>query len=132
VHPGVGFLIFLGVTLAFLGGVVVTGIKAKRRTHLALVSCAVVCLGVTIYYAEKLGELYDLRASGLIFPIHLWIAKITVAAYLAPIVTGILTWRNVARRPLHAKLAYTVLALTILTAITGTLMIALSERLPHS
>ena len=63
--PVVGFLLFLGITLILLGCTVVTGLRAKRKPHLVFVVLSVASLGVTIYYAEKLGELYDLDSAGL-------------------------------------------------------------------
>lgn len=128
--PTVGFLLFLAVTLALLGCVVFTGLKARRRIHLPLVVCAVASLGVTIYFAEKLGHLFDLKSAGAIYPIHLFIAKTTTAFYIVPVITGIMTIRNPTRRSLHRKVAITVLALTVLTAVTGTAMVMMSDRRP--
>jgi heme A synthase len=125
----VGFVLFLLVTLALLGGVVATGLAAKRRLHLPLVVLAVASLGVTIFYAEQLGREYDLEAAGWITPVHLTLAKITTLAYLLPIATGIATIRDGKRRPMHRKVAFAVLALTVLTAATGTWMILASEPL---
>ena len=76
--PTLGFILFLAVTLALLGGVVVTGLQARRATHVKFVIAAVASLGVTIYFAERLGELYDLASAGRITPIHLFLAKTTV------------------------------------------------------
>ena len=128
--PGVGFVVFLFITLGFLGSVVVTGLKAQRKRHIRLVVGAVLSLGITIYYAERLGESYDIESAGIITPIHLTLAKVTVVAYLLPVITGWRTIKNPANRSLHGKIAYTVLALTVLTAVTGVLMILLADRLP--
>lgn len=127
-----GFLVFLILTLALLGGAFWTGFAHRRRTHLALVISALASLGITIVYATRLGRLYDLEAAGPITPIHLFIAKVTTAAYLLPIASGIRLWfrPGSANRGLHRKLAYLVLALTLLTAGTGTAMVLLAERLP--
>ncbi len=124
-----GFVLFLFVTLALLGGVVSTGLAAKRRMHIPLVVCAVASLGVTIYFAEKLGEVYDLESAGWITPVHLTIAKITTLAYLLPIATGIATLRRPGARPLHRRVAFLVLGLTVLAAVTGTWMLLASDRL---
>ncbi len=128
--PGVGFVLFLAVTLAFLGGVVATGWAAHRRAHVPLVACAVVSLGVTIWFAEQLGERYDLEAAGWITPLHLTLAKLTTVLYLAPLVLGPLVIKDPTWLPWHRRAAYLVLALTVLTAATGTWMILASERLP--
>jgi hypothetical protein len=125
-----GFVTFLILTLACLGVVVVTGLKARRRVHIAAVVSAVACLGVTIFHAEQMGDHYDLAAAGAITPIHLTIAKLCTLAYLGPLITGVLTWRDARHRRLHRTLAFTVLGLTVATAITGTWMLLASERLP--
>jgi hypothetical protein len=132
VNSATGFILFLFVTLVFLGAVVVTGNQGRRRIHVVLVACALASLGTTIYFAERLGEVYDVQTAGIITPIHLTLAKVTTLAYILPVVTGVLTWRNLSWKRLHAKFAYLVLALTVLTAATGTLMVALSDRIPDA
>ena len=126
--PVVGFLVFLVITLVFLGAAVVTGRAARRKAHLPCVAGAVICLLATIYYAERLGELYDVKTAGFITPLHLFLAKTTSVAYLAPVITGIRTMRNSATRKLHGRVAYFVLFMTVLTAVTGTAMVLMSER----
>ncbi len=128
-EPTLGFLLFLVITLAFLGGVVFTGFRAKRPIHLTLVVFAVLSLGITIYFAERLGELYDLETAGMIYPVHLFFAKTTTAAYLLPVLSGIATIRNPVRKNLHRRIAFLILALTVVTAVTGTWMVMVSERL---
>ncbi len=119
-----GFVLFLVLTVSLLGVVVVTGRTGRRRAHLATVITTVLSLGITIWFAEQLGELYDLESAGWITPVHLLIAKITVFAYLPPIITGWLTFRGrQGLRKIHARFAYLVLLLTVLTAVTGTAMI---------
>jgi hypothetical protein len=127
--PAVGFPLFLVVTVLLLGGVVLSGVRAKLHVHLPLVALAVVSLGVTIWFAEKLGELYDLDSAGAITPIHLAIAKTTTLAYLLPVASGIATLRNRRHRRLHFWLAMLVLALTLVTAATGAAMVLMSRPL---
>ena len=67
--------------------------------HLALVATTLASLGATIFFAERLGTLYDLSASGRIQGVHLFFAKTTVLAYLFPVATGLWTLRNGSRRP---------------------------------
>ena len=124
---GQSFVVSLGVTVALLGGAVFTGMNARRKLHLTCVSCAVVMLGVTIWFAEQLGEEFDLEAAGVVTPVHLTLAKITTLAYLGPIVTGVRTILNPAGRKLHSRVAWTVLLLTVLTAATGLAMLKLSQ-----
>jgi hypothetical protein len=123
--PAAGFVTFLVVTLIFLGCAVVTGLKARRKAHLP----AVLSLVVTIYYAEKLGDLYDLKAAGFMTPLHLTLAKITTLAYLAPVITGVKTLKNPSSRKLHGRVAFFVLLMTVLTAVTGTSMLLMSDPL---
>lgn len=124
-----GFVVFLVLTLALLGLVVATGLAAKRRWHIPLVLCALASLAATIRYALMLGKLYDLHAAGAITPIHLAVARITTACYLLPIATGIRTIFAPAARRYHRRFAFLALAMTILTAITGTLMLCLAPRI---
>ena len=124
-----GFIGALTLTLVLLGAVAVTGRLAKRRLHLPLVALTLLSLGTTIYYAEQLGELYDLEASGFVKPLHLTLAKITTVSYLAPLVTGVWTIRRATALAWHRKAAYSVLVLSVLTLATGTWMILASERL---
>lgn len=125
--PTVGFVVFLLVTLVFLGCAVITGRRGERRVHVGMVVGALAFLGITIYYAEQLGDSYDLESAGWITPAHLALAKGTTLAYLLPVLSGIRMWRHEGARPLHRALAYSVLALTVVTAATGTAMILLAE-----
>ncbi|MCB9916675.1 MAG: hypothetical protein H6828_16245 [Planctomycetes bacterium] len=127
--PVQGFLVFLVITLAFLGAAVVSGLRAKRAVHLPCVAGAVLALLVTIYYAEKLGGEYDLKTAGVITPIHLFLAKLTTLGYLLPVFTGVRTLRNQAGRKLHGRVAFAVLFMTVVTAATGTAMVLMSEPL---
>jgi hypothetical protein len=127
--PAVGFVGFLTLTLALLGGVFLTGFRAQRRVHLTLVVAVLIALGATIWHAEELGELYDLEAAGTIYPVHLALAKTATLAYALPLATGAATLRRPALRRWHRRAAFTVLALTFVTAITGTWMLLAAEPL---
>ena len=80
-------------------------------------------LGASIYAALQLGRVYDIHAAGAITPIHLTLARITTGCYLLPIATGLRTIFVPKTRPLHRKVAFLVLSMTVLTAITGTIML---------
>jgi len=118
-----GFVLYLVLTLALLGAVVVTGKKSLRRKHLTFVVLAYVGLGLAIYYAELLGHEYNLDSAGSIYPVHLAFAKSTVYAYLLPIITGILTIKGKCKRTTHGRVAVAVILLTVVTAVTGLWMI---------
>ena len=122
--PAASFVAAFVVTLALLGGVVASGIRGRRRQHVALVAGALASLGVTILLAYRLGDLYDLEAAGAITPVHMSIARVATASYLLPLATGILTWRDARWRRLHLVCAITALTLTVIAAATGTAMIA--------
>ena len=128
-NPDVGFPSFLVLTVLLLAGVVGTGMRARLKPHLILVTCAVASLGATIYFAERLGELYDLEAAGWVTPVHLTVAKVTTVAYLLPIITGVMTLRDRRHKPVHYKSALLVLTLTMLTALLGIWMLLASERI---
>lgn len=127
--PGVGFALFLVLTVIALVAVVVTGLRARVKVHIGCVAVTIVLLAIAIYFAEQLGELYDLRAAGVITPIHLTLAKITTVAFLLPIASGVMTLRDRRRKALHFKLAMLVLALTLATTVTGATMLWMSPKL---
>ena len=123
------FVVSLSITLILVSFAVATGFLARRKLHLFFVITGVSSLVITILYAEKLGRSYDLDAAGWITPLHLTIAKLTTLAFLGPIVTGVMTWRNYAHKALHRKLVFLALGMTVLALITGTWMILASPRL---
>jgi hypothetical protein len=129
VDPDLGFPLSLSVTLILLALVVTTGVRGLVALHIPLVALAVSSLGITIYFAERLGQHYDLASAGMITPIHLSLAKVATVAYLLPLSTGIATLRNRRWRPVHFWCAMVVLVLTVITAVTGSIMIAMSERI---
>jgi hypothetical protein len=128
----IGFVAALAVTLALLAVVVTTGLRARRALHLVSVGLTLVALATTIFFAERMGDHYDLAAAGAITPVHLTIAKVTTVAYLAPLLTGLLTIRDPRWRPRHRVSAFVVLGLTVVTAATGTWMLLAAERLSPS
>ena len=128
----VGFIAFFALTLAGLAATVLTGLKARVRIHIACVVTTVALLGITIFFAEQLGERYDLESAGAITPVHLALAKIATASYLLPVVSGVATLRNRRWRRVHLTLAVITLTLTVGAAGTGTAMILMSDPLPAS
>lgn len=124
-----GFLGALALTLVALGVTFWSGLTARLRVHFPAVACSVAMLGLTIWFAEQLGREYDLEAAGAIKPVHLTLAKIATASYLAPLATGVLTWRNRRWRRAHRIAALAALALTVAAAVTGTGMVLAAEPL---
>lgn len=124
--PGFGFVAFLALTLVLLALVVVTGFAARRRAHIALVVCTLGSLTLTIVFAYELGKIYDIHQAGWITPFHLALARINTVAFLLPAVSGVRTIFRPETRRLHRWFAFGVLGLTVLTAVTGTIMLALS------
>lgn len=127
--PLTGFVGFLALTVILLASTVATGLLRKLRVHLTLVAFTVASLATTIYYAEQLGKLYDLKAAGAIMDVHLALAKLATASYLAPVLSGIATLRNRSWRKLHFKLAIITVVLTLLSAGTGLWMILAAKPL---
>lgn len=124
------FPFFLVLTVLLLAGVVVTGLTGRVKPHLTLVGLTLASLGLTIFYAAQLGELYDLDSAGAITPVHLMLAKIATFAYLAPAISGAMTLRNRAHKRLHFRLAMVVLGLTVAAAGTGLWMLLAAQPLP--
>jgi hypothetical protein len=127
--PLAGFVGSFLLTLLLLAGTAVTGFRAQRRRHLPLVFLSLVSLGTTIWFAEKLGEGYDLETAGVITPIHLALAKTATLSYLLPLVTGPITMRRPEFVRWHRISAILVLVLTVLAASTGMTMVLLAEPL---
>lgn len=123
-NPLALFVALFALTLALLGAVVATGLRARRRAHLVLVALSVLGLGATIWAAERLGHSYDLASAGRIFPIHLALAKTAAASFALPLASGIATLRRPSFRRWHARAAWLALALTVAAAVTGALMVA--------
>lgn len=128
--PQILFPVFLVLTVLLLGGAVVTGLRGRVRLHLATVAVTVVSLVLTIWFAERLGELYDLDSAGAIKDVHLALAKIATFAYVAPIASGVMTLRDRRHKRLHFRFAMIVLALTVAAAVTGTWMLLAATPLP--
>ncbi len=125
-----GFLVCFGLTLALLGAVVATGLKAKRAAHLTCVVLTVAALGATVHYAYGLGKLYDLAGAGWITPVHLTLARVNTVALLVPVATGVRTLFVPATKPLHRRMAFLVIGLTVVTAATGAWMLYLAPKFP--
>lgn len=125
--PMTGFVTFLLVTLILFGAVMWSGLTARRRIHIPCVVLTLAALAFTIHYAYQLGKIYDLESAGIITPIHLTLAKVTTVSLLGPAVTGVRTIFVPSTRRLHRKLAFVALGLTIVSAVTGTIMILLAK-----
>lgn len=124
-----GFLTALLVTVGFLVGAAWTGKTKRIAAHVKFVLAAVGSLGIAIWFALALGELYDLEAAGRITPIHLTLARITTFVYLWPLVTGPLAHRGRIPRGVHRAGAWIALVLTVAATITGVMMLMGAERL---
>lgn len=128
--PVAGFIAALLVTVGFLVGAALTGRFRRIRAHVLMVLGSVVSLGVAIYYALSVGDVYDLEAAGVITPIHLGLARLTTASYLWPLVTGPLAARGKVPGRVHHIGAYVALGLTVAATVTGVMMLMGAEPLP--
>ena len=122
-------LIGLTLTVAFLLGVIATGLRAQRKRHLPLVLAFFLGLAFTIWMAERLGEGLDIEAAGWIAPVHLTIAKYTTLGYALPVITGVMTIRNPRWRPRHRIVAIVLIVATVVTLVTGAWMGLAAEPL---
>lgn len=120
--PGVSFTILLSCTVAALVGAVFAGTKGRLRLHIPLVVLTVVLLGLTVWQARELGELYDLEGSGMIYPVHRFVARLTAFALVLPVVAGVATLIDRSRETFHRRLAWLALALIATTAVTGVIL----------
>lgn len=125
--PLTGFGVSFAVTLVFLGAVIATGKTRRIRPHIACVVAMLCALAWTIHEAYGVGEVYDLVSAGVVTPIHLTLAKVTTVAFLAPLVSGVSALYRPAARRVHAKIAWAVIALTVVCAITGVVMMMLAS-----
>jgi hypothetical protein len=124
------FCTAVGLTVAFLTAVVVTGLRGMITVHIPCVVATLAALVLSIYYALELGEAYDLESAGAIFHVHMAIAKVATASYVLPLVTGVRTLFKSSHRRQHFWSAMLVLALTAAATITGAWMLLLSEPRP--
>ena len=129
IPPEAGFLTALLATVGFLVAAAIAGKRRRIRTHVRFVLAAVAGLGVAIWFALALGELYDLEAAGDITPIHLGLARITTAVYLWPLLTGPLVHKGRIPAGVHRTGAWLALVLTVAATVTGVMMLLGAERL---
>jgi hypothetical protein len=115
------------VTLALLGVVAWSGMRAKRRVHIPAVGVTVAALGVTIYYAYRLGDTLDLKSAGMITPIHLFLARLATLSIVITIGIGLRTLLVPTTLKLHKRAAWLSLSLVVLAAITGIVMVSLAH-----
>jgi hypothetical protein len=122
-----GLFVSLGITVAVLGVSLWLAHTHRVKAHVATVGAFVVCLLVTLYFAESLGGEFEFTAPAK--PIHLTLAGITTVFLLAPIATGWLHWYGKVGRSVHVRLVWAFLALVVLTLGTGLWMF--STRTPR-
>jgi hypothetical protein len=125
--PTALFFALFALTLALLLATVATGLRAKRRAHLAFVALTVLALGATIWQAYRLGAHYDLASAGAITPVHMFLARAATLSFLPTAVLGIAVLRKPALRRWHGRLAWTSVALSVCAAITGVCMLLAAD-----
>jgi hypothetical protein len=124
-----GFLAGLAATVVVLGGVIVSGLRERRRVHIPLVIVFFATLGTTIWFAERMGRDLDLKAAGWITPVHLTLAKVTTLAYTLPMISGLLALSSERWKARHKRLAWLLIAMTVATVATGAWMALAAPRL---
>ncbi len=128
-NPEIGFFSSLAVTVVLLAGVVVTGKTRRLAVHVRFVAAALLGLVASVYFAIKMGELFDLEKAGVITPIHSGLAKVTSVASLWPPVTGPMAVRGKASLRIHRTGAWFALFMTVVATDTGLMMLYGAERL---
>jgi len=127
---GASFVILLCATVVTLGVAVFMGITRRLRFHVPLVLLTVAFLALTIRQALQLGARYDLEGTGGIYPVHLFMARLTAVALVLPVGAGVAALLNRSREALHRRLAWFALVLIAATTITGVVMMWRAEPLP--
>ena len=128
--PVFGFVVGVLVTVVLLAAVLFTGFTAQRKRHIPLVVLYFVALGTTIFFAERMGRELDLEAAGAITTIHLTLAKITTLSWVFPVITGVRTLRHPERKKQHRTVALVLVAMTVVTLVTGLWMVSAAQPLP--
>ncbi len=123
-----GFVVFLVLTVALLGGVLVTGFRARRKLHIPLVVLYLASMGITIYFAERMGAGIDVYTAGKIAHVHLTIAKYTTFGYALPVLSGVVTCFRPGFLKVHRAIALLWVVLTVLALVTGIWMGLAAER----
>jgi hypothetical protein len=122
-------------TLAlFLGTYAATGVtlfaamflghKGRVKAHIGAILVFLALFGVTIYFADQTGHVYELDARWK--AIHLPLAYLATGATLLPLATGFLHWRGKTGLFLH-KVGIALFLLPFVAAsVTGGIMLASS------
>ncbi|TAJ03271.1 MAG: hypothetical protein EPO68_17550 [Planctomycetota bacterium] len=125
--PTALFFALFALTLALLLAAVATGLRARRRAHIAIVALTVLALGATIWQAYRLGAHYDLASAGAITPVHMFLARAATLSFVPTAVLGLFVLRKPALRRWHGKLAWTSVALAVCAAVTGVCMLLAAQ-----
>ena len=111
------------LTLVLVAIAAILGRLARRRPHVATATVAGVSLCYTIYLAEKLGGVVTIPRRLLV--IHLVFANLAALAFIVVVVSGVRLFRSeeARRRRWHRAAVIAFIALTVLSAGTGTHML---------
>jgi hypothetical protein len=109
------------LTLILLTCLAIAGLKGKRRRHVTLFFPTAAFLLVTVYLAEKLGEIY--RFSPRVLSLHVPLAASCLLMLLPVIGTGIWRYRRPARMWPHRCAVIVFLILAFLAMATGILLV---------
>lgn len=121
-----GLFVSLGITVVVLAISMWLAHTHRVKPHVATVGLFVVCLLVTLFFAETLGRRFEFGSPAK--PIHLTLAVITTVSLLGPIATGWLHWYGKVSRAAHVRIVWAFLGLVVLTLGTGLWMF--STRTP--
>lgn len=112
------FWVFFALTLAGLGTALWMGLRRRRRAHLRFAPVALVLLGVTIFFAERMGRARVFPAEQM--RIHLWFAKSAALLVLPVLASGIVLARRPGPAPRARRAHRVCVALFLLAAVVAT------------
>lgn len=117
------FYLSFALTLGVVAVAAVLGRLARRRPHVATATVAGVLLAYTVYLAEMLGTVVIIPRRLLV--VHLVFANLAALAFIVVVVSGVRLFRSdqSARRRWHRGAVIAFIALTVLSAGTGTHML---------
>jgi len=125
--PYLFLALFLGLTVVLIGIDLWTGLRGNRRGHVPFAVSTVVCFGIAVYFAERVGTYWHFDATYL--GIHLAAAWSGTTLALLTVLTGFLHLKGRIGRVWHKRMALLFVALALVATGTAFLMFQHGERL---
>lgn len=119
--------LFLGLTVLLIGIDLWTGFRGNRRVHVPFAVATVVCFGIAVWFAERVGSYWHFESTYL--GIHLTAAWSGTVLALLTVLTGILHLKGRIARLWHKRMALLFVAFALIATGTAFLMFQHGERL---